>query len=70
VLQMVNRDAVILNPTILPEGLEHAQYMVMCRSMLEVATHVFVLNNGWEDSKGAQEELGLAKKGNKVIEFQ
>jgi len=60
-------DSVILNPAIHPDGLEHAEYMMLCRPMVEIATHLYMLR-GWENSKGANIEYRWALNYNKVIE--
>lgn len=42
----------VLNPAILPEGLEHHEYMEICLPMVRVADAIYMLL-GWERSKGA-----------------
>jgi hypothetical protein len=42
----------VLNPAILPDGLEHQQYLAITLAMLEQADSVFLLD-GWEKA-GAQ----------------
>lgn len=51
---------IILNPAILPEGLEHHEYMKICTAMVKVADQVIALP-GWEKSKGAIHEKKIAK---------
>jgi len=62
-------DCVILNPSIFPNGLQHAEYMQICKPMVEISTHVYFLR-GWEKSKGANIEYRWAKKYNKEIEYE
>lgn len=50
------RGFTVLNPAILPDGLQHEQYLQITLSMLEQADAVFLLN-GWEKSTGATRSL-------------
>jgi hypothetical protein len=49
----------VLNPAILPDGLQHGQYLQITLAMLEQADAIFLLN-GWEKSKGATREFDRA----------
>ncbi len=42
----------VLNPAVLPEGLDHHEYMQICLPMVQVANTIYMLK-GWEYSKGA-----------------
>lgn len=54
------RGAVVLNPSVLPEGLPtHQSYMNICLPMLAEADAVVMLP-GWRDSKGALMEYQQA----------
>ncbi|HHQ5930740.1 TPA: DUF4406 domain-containing protein [Enterobacter hormaechei subsp. hoffmannii] len=53
------RSFTVLNPAILPDGLQHEQYLQITLSMLEQADAVFLLN-GWEKSTGATREFDRA----------
>lgn len=46
---------IVLNPAVLPEGLEHHEYMDICLPMVQVADAIYMLF-GWENSKGATME--------------
>lgn len=48
--------AVVLNPTLLPEGMEYEQYMTICETMLCEANAVCALP-GYEQSKGSMREI-------------
>ena len=62
------RDFVGINPTCLPEGLEHSEYMHICYGMIDIADAVYFLNN-WMDSVGAGLEYHYAKKQGKELFF-
>ena len=47
---------IVLNPALLPLGMDRHDYMVICYAMVEVADAVYVLRNS-EDSIGSQEEV-------------
>lgn len=50
---------IILNPAVLPLGLEHGDYMKICLPMIDAAEAVIMLP-GWENSKGANMEYQYA----------
>ena len=56
----------VLNPAILPDGLNQGQYMQICLPMVAVA-HELVMLPGWEQSEGAYIEFCLAKKSGKTV---
>lgn len=58
---IVRRGNVALNPAILPDGLEQAEYVDICLAMLRCADGVFMLD-GWQHSAGAKAEYVLAEK--------
>ena len=47
------RSYIVLNPALLPEGMNPKDYMRICMPMLDTADVVFFLP-GWSNSKGAQ----------------
>lgn len=59
----------VMNPSILPPGFEHGEYMIICYSMIDVCEVVYFLDN-WKDSKGAKMEHDYAIRNNKQIMFQ
>lgn len=59
---------IVLNPAVHPVGLEHHEYMQLCRPMVEVADEIHLLP-GWERSKGAMMEYGWALAGGKSIHY-
>ena len=48
-----------MNPSILPNGFEHEEYMRICYAMIDVCDCVYFLEN-WTKSKGAQMEHDYA----------
>ena len=61
-------NAVILNPTVLPKGLEHHEYIHICYAMIDVANKVYFLPD-WKESKGATMEHEYAKGKGKVVGY-
>lgn len=59
----------VMNPSILPDGFEHEEYMKICYSMIDVCDVIYMLSN-WDDSKGATMERKHAIKNNKLIIHQ
>ncbi|EHK2735758.1 DUF4406 domain-containing protein [Salmonella enterica] len=61
--ELINCDAVVLNPARLPDGLEHDQYLTITRGMIRVSDAVCLLPD-WEKSEGARQEVLYALKRN------
>jgi len=57
-----------LNPSVLPSGFEHEEYMHICYAMIDVCDAVCFLEN-WKDSKGARLEHKYASDNGKVIMY-
>lgn len=57
---------IVLNPAILPKGMEKDRYMPICLAMLEAADAVYMLQ-GWRSSAGAQMERAYAQYQGKEI---
>lgn len=56
----------VLNPTVLPEGLDYEDYMHICFAMIDICDEVYLLNN-WQDSPGAKREAEYAFEKRKRI---
>lgn len=59
----------VMNPSILPNGFEHDEYMKICYSMIDVCDAIYFLRN-WSDSKGAIMECNYGNKSNKIFLFE
>ena len=64
-----NEGHAVMNPSILPDGFEHREYMHICYSMINVCDGVHFLDN-WKDSKGAIMEYEYAVEQGKFISFE
>ena len=60
---------VVLNPAILPDGLDQHEYLTICFAMIEVCDCVYFLDN-WKDSYGAKLEYDYARFEGKEMLFQ
>lgn len=65
-------DAKIINPYLvgneLPE-LSHSEYMKVCLALLDICDMVYFLKS-WEDSRGANQEMGYALAKDMRISFE
>lgn len=59
----------VITPTILPDGLDYADYMHICFSLIDVAESVYMLSN-WTESAGAVEEHRYALHTGKVVLYE
>lgn len=57
---------IVINPAILPRGLETEKYLPICLSMLDACEAVFLID-GWENSKGARIEKAYAEYQGKLV---
>lgn len=59
----------VINPTVLPIGLEYEDYLHINFAMIDVCDEVYFLDN-WQDSPGAKNEHNYAKRKDKQLIFQ
>ena len=58
---------VVINPSFLPVGFEHDAYIRICKACIDECDAVYFLD-GWEQSKGSNEEFNYAiEKGKQII---
>jgi len=67
-LFLIKEGHFVMNPTVLPPGFEHHEYMKICFAMIDVCEGIYLLDN-WRDSKGATMEFDYAIKTGKTIAF-
>ena len=67
--ELKNQGYSVMNPSVLPEGFEHDEYMKICYSMIDVCDGVYFLENSG-DSKGAMLELDYAIKNRKWLRLE
>lgn len=61
--ELIACGATVLSPAMLPDGLEHEQYLTITRGMIRVSDAVCLLP-GWENNEGAKREVVYAMKHN------
>lgn len=60
----------VLNPAVLPDGLEYAAYLLIDEQMLRASDAVCLLPD-WEQSPGARQERALARRlGKKLLRYE
>ncbi|EIA0066554.1 DUF4406 domain-containing protein [Salmonella enterica] len=62
-MELIACGATVLSPAMLPDGLEHEQYLTITRGMIRVSDAICLLP-GWENSEGAKREVVYAMKRN------
>ncbi|ELH0562712.1 DUF4406 domain-containing protein [Salmonella enterica] len=60
-MELISCGATVLNPAMLPDGLEREQYLTITRGMIRVSD-VICLLPGWENSSGARQEMVYAMR--------
>ena len=60
---------VVINPSLLPVGFEHSEYMKVCLPMVGICDAIYLLN-GWESSRGANMEKDYAESWGKLVIFE
>ena len=66
---LLEQECIVLNPAVLPWGMEWEAYLRITKAMVRCADVVYVLQN-WENSKGVHEELTLAARLGKEIIYE
>ena len=64
--RLEDKGHIVINPAMLPEGLDHDKYMPICLAMIEGADAIYMFNN-WQDSTGALLEMAYATYQGKTI---
>lgn len=59
----------VMNPSVLPPGFEHEEYMKICLAMIDACDTLFFLRD-WRESKGARMEHAYASACGKKIIFE
>lgn len=60
----------VLNPAVLPDGLEYAAYLLIDEQMLRASDAVCLLPD-WKQSPGARQERALARRlGKKLLRYE
>ena len=64
--ELIKQGYTVMNPSILPCGFTHKEYMRICFSMIYACDYVYMLSN-WKQSEGAMMEFEYAKQRDKII---
>ena len=67
--KLVSKGCIVLNPAVIPEGMEHDAYMPICYAMIDQSETVVFMHD-WRISDGAKMEMIRAIKKNKRIVFE
>jgi phage protein len=67
--RLQEQDSIVLNPAVLPWGMEWEAYLQITKEMVRCADAIYVLQN-WENSRGVREELALAEQLGKEIIYE
>lgn len=59
---------IVINPAMLPVGLDADKYMPICMAMIDAADAIYLFNN-WQNSKGALLEKAYAEYQGKTVLF-
>lgn len=62
-----DRGHIVVNPSMMPKGLDDNRYMPICLSMIDGCDAVVMIGDDWKDSQGALLELQYAKYQRKMV---
>ena len=65
----LEKDYIVINPALLPTGLDAEKYMPICLAMVDAADAIYMLK-GWERSKGAVIEKAYAEYQGKEVFYE
>ena len=68
-MQLRKNGHIVLNPAVLPDGMEYDAYIRICNSMINEADALYMMK-GWQDSNGAKMEYMYANEKGKAILFE
>lgn len=64
---LTNEGHIVINPAMLPVGLDYERYMPICLAMIDGADIICMIGDDWENSKGAIVEKVYAEYQNKQV---
>lgn len=65
----LEKDYIVINPALLPTGLDAEKYMPICLAMVDAADAIYMLK-GWKCSKGAVIEKTYAEYQGKEVLYE
>lgn len=69
--KMLEEDGhIVINPALLPKGLDRDKYMPICLAMLDGADAIYMIGTDWRKSKGALLEKAYAEYQGKKVLFE
>ena len=60
---------IVINPAVLPEGMDGTRYMPICLAMLQQADAICIIGDDWQESAGVKTELTFAEYQKKAIMY-
>lgn len=66
--ELERNNHIVINPAMLPIGLDGDKYMPICLAMIDGADAIYLFNH-WQESKGALLEKAYAEYQNKFVLF-
>lgn len=60
---------IVINPALLPKGLDRDKYMPICLTMIDGADAIYMIGTDWRKSKGALLEKAYAEYQGKNVLF-
>ena len=67
--ELIKKGHIVINPAVLPQGLNSDKYMPICLAMVDAVDAVVMIGHNWKQSVGALTEMQFAKYQGKMVYF-